>query len=100
MIYTDIHIEPWYNVDGSGTVSRYSGASMSNIWECHDNSNKVTNCTLNGDSDPPYPLWLSGMEWIKDHTDPADLAQTILIMGGDTQAHSYTSGKKPPNYTK
>ena len=72
---------------------------MSNIWQCHDRSNEEVPCTLNGVSDPPYPLWQSGMEWLRDHANPKDLTQTILIMGGDTQAHEFTDGTPPLTQT-
>ena len=68
---------------------------MNNMFTCHNSDNKEVNCSLNGKSDPPYPLWLSGMNWLRDHANPKDLTQTIIIMGGDTQAHSYTTGTPP-----
>eukprot|EP01084_Bolivina_argentea_P043138 79489_1 len=92
LFVSDIHIEPWYNIDGSGEVSRFKGASANNMFECRDSSNKEVDCELNGGSDAPFPLYSTSIDFLKQHAAKSNM----LIMGGDTQAHSYTSGVSSP----
>eukprot|EP01084_Bolivina_argentea_P135885 239373_1 len=90
LIVSDIHIEPWYNVDGPEWVSRFDGADLSNMFQCRNSSGKQVACTLTGDSDPPFPLFSTAMDFLNNHASNKDSNNKILIMGGDTQTHSYT----------
>eukprot|EP01084_Bolivina_argentea_P139895 246042_1 len=92
LFVSDIHVEPWYDVDGTSEVSRFKGANVNNMWQCRDSKGNQVACTLEGHSDPPYPMFKSGIDFLKSHALPKNLSLDILIMPGDTQAHSYTSG--------
>ena len=85
LFVSDIHVEPWYNVDGSGRVSRFGGASSSNMFQCKNNQNQMVDCTLNGQSDPPMDLFQSALEYLRDHRQSSDMSYNVLIMAGDTQ---------------
>ena len=92
LFVSDIHGEPWYDVDDNSTLSRFSGADSDNMFECRDSSGKQVDCTLDGVSDPPFPLYSTSIDFLSQHAAQSGKSKTILIMGGDTQAHDYTTG--------
>ena len=58
LFVSDIHVEPWYDVDGTSEVSRFKGADVNNMWQCRNSKGDKVPCTLEGHSDPPYPMFV------------------------------------------
>ena len=63
LLISDAHLEPWYDVSGSGEVARFDdvACTVENMFECHDSSSNEelgtsVSCVLNGESDPPVSM--------------------------------------------
>ena len=89
LFISDIHVEPWYNIDGSGEVSRFSGANINNMFECRNSDGHQVNCTLNHNFDPPINLFKTCMQYLGNHISNPDLSKNILVFAGDTQVLYY-----------
>jgi hypothetical protein len=102
LMISDIHVEPWYNVDGSGQVSRFKGANDNNMFECRNSDgSKVEECTLTGNSDPPFPMYNTGMDFLAHHASANPVSdRNVLFFAGDTQAHAWTSGMSGSETTR
>lgn len=90
LISSDWHVEPWYFVGNatkcpsSDGTCRFAGASISNMFECHDVAGTKSPCLLDGEKDPPIQLEES-------HVAAAQkMGAALHFYIGDTQAHLYT----------
>jgi len=87
----DIHVEPWYNPDGTSYITRFDDYSTENMFQCRDSSGNHLDpqreCTLTGFSDPPITLFTSALHaWNMYARRPEE---SVLFFIGDAQAHSY-----------
>eukprot|EP01084_Bolivina_argentea_P027527 51169_1 len=99
LFLSDIHIEPWYNVQypGHGKVSRFDGANIDNMFECRNSQNITVKCALNGRTDAPFPLYESGLQFVSQLQYFSNYSNNnILIFCGDTQAHDFEIGVSSP----
>jgi len=88
---SDVHVEPWYNSDGSSFVTRFDDFNADNMFECRNANGLLLDdkkeCTLTGFSDPPISLFESALQaWNMYARRPED---SVLFFIGDTQAHSF-----------
>merc|ERR1711933_87819 len=87
----DIHVEPWYNSDGTSFITRFEDYNSENMFECKNAQNILLDdkkeCTLTGFSDPPISLFTSALKaWNMYARRPED---SVLFFIGDSQAHSF-----------
>jgi len=87
---SDIHVEPWYDVDSTEVVARFDGYSVENMFECRNDDGmelEGNECLLTGISDPPISFFTSALHaWNMYSRRPEE---SVIFFIGDAQAHSY-----------
>jgi len=87
---SDVHVEPWYDIDSTENIARFEGFSVENMFSCRNAQSALLEedeCLLTGFSDPPISFFSSALTaWNMYSRRPED---SVLFFVGDAQGHHY-----------